>query len=223
MVKYDKKKEEIIEAGIKAFAVYGYYKTTLEDIAKMLGMKKNSLYYYFKNKEDLFREILNYEVEPYRSIFVWLLHGRRLNEVLSLRWQDINFEARTYEIVSENNKIRKNKIYPLTDLQLQSLPEPHGKVGLVFKGAGRTGRIDRVSLRRRHWKRITDRARIMGMRLHDLRHLFGYLAVNVLGLPLEAVAEVLGHSSTQVTARYANVGIKTVQSATDKFFDLLEG
>ncbi len=63
MEKYDKKKEEIIEAGIKAFAVYGYYKTTLEDIAKMLGMKKNSLYYYFKSKEELFREIIYSEVE----------------------------------------------------------------------------------------------------------------------------------------------------------------
>ncbi len=63
MGKYDKKKEEIIEAGIKAFAVYGYYKTTLEDIAKMLGMKKNSLYYYFKSKEELFREIISSEVD----------------------------------------------------------------------------------------------------------------------------------------------------------------
>ncbi len=63
MKKYDAKKEEIIEAGYKAFAVYGYYKTTLEDIAKMLGMKKNSLYYYFKSKEELFREIIASEVD----------------------------------------------------------------------------------------------------------------------------------------------------------------
>lgn len=58
MKKFDQKREDIKHAGIKSFAAYGYYKTTLEDIAGMLGMKKNSLYYYFENKEALFKEII---------------------------------------------------------------------------------------------------------------------------------------------------------------------
>ncbi len=58
MKKFDKKRDTIKQAGIKSFAAYGYYKTTLEDIAGMLGMKKNSLYYYFENKEALFKEII---------------------------------------------------------------------------------------------------------------------------------------------------------------------
>ena len=181
---------------------------------------------YFEIDEDrarrLYKAILEYEEPLYRSIFIWLLHGRRLNEVLSLQWQHINFNAGTYEIVAANNKARRNKVYPLTPLQIEALPKPHRRLGLVFEGKD-GGKIDRVSLRRRHWKRITDRAGIMGMRLHDLRHLFGYMAVNVLGLPLEAVAEVLGHTSTQITQRYANVGLKTVESATNRFFELLEG
>jgi len=170
----------------------------------------------------LYKTILGYEVPLYRSIFIWLLHGRRLNEVLSLQWQHINFKAGTYEIVAENNKSRRNKVYPLTSLQIEALPKPHQTFGLVFKGKN-GNRISGSSFSKRHWKRITERAGIMGMRLHDLRHLFGYLAVNVLNLPLEAVAEVLGHTSTQITTRYANVGLQTIKSATDKFFELLEG
>ena len=181
---------------------------------------------YFEIDEDrarrLYKAILEYEEPLYRSIFIWLLHGRRLNEVLSLEWQHINLDAGTYEIVAANNKARRNKVYPLTPLQIEALPKPHRRLGLVFEGKDGS-KIDRVSLRRRHWKRITDRAGIMGMRLHDMRHLFGYMAVNVLGLPLEAVAEVLGHTSTQITQRYANVGLKTVESATNRFFELLEG
>ena len=46
MKKFQDKKEQIKKAGIKSFAAYGYNKTTLEDIAGILGMKKNSLYYY---------------------------------------------------------------------------------------------------------------------------------------------------------------------------------
>jgi AcrR family transcriptional regulator len=67
MTKYDKKKEEIKAAGIKSFTAYGYHKTTLEDIAGMLGMKKNSLYYYFESKEALFKELIEDEIKEHIS------------------------------------------------------------------------------------------------------------------------------------------------------------
>ncbi|MBU0475410.1 MAG: TetR/AcrR family transcriptional regulator, partial [Bacteroidetes bacterium] len=63
--KFDKKRDEIKAAGIKSFAAYGYSKTTLEDIANMLGMKKNSLYYYFESKEALFRELIEEEIKDH--------------------------------------------------------------------------------------------------------------------------------------------------------------
>lgn len=65
MKKFDEKKEMIKQAGIKSFAAYGYNKTTLEDIAGMLGMKKNSLYYYFESKDALFREIIEDEIASF--------------------------------------------------------------------------------------------------------------------------------------------------------------
>ncbi len=63
MKKFDEKKEEIKRASRKMFATYGYNKTTLEDIAGSLKMKKNSLYYYFENKEALFRELIEDEIK----------------------------------------------------------------------------------------------------------------------------------------------------------------
>lgn len=63
MKKYDKKRDAIKEAGIKSFSAYGYNKTTLEDIAGMLGLKKNSLYYYYDSKEALFRELVEDEIQ----------------------------------------------------------------------------------------------------------------------------------------------------------------
>ena len=55
---YEQKKEQIMGAASELFAHYGYAKTTLDDIANKIGIKKNSLYYYFKSKEDLFNEIV---------------------------------------------------------------------------------------------------------------------------------------------------------------------
>jgi len=59
------KKEKIVEAARKVFSKYGYNKTTLDDIGNIVGMKKNSLYHYFKNKEDLFSFIINCEADLY--------------------------------------------------------------------------------------------------------------------------------------------------------------
>jgi AcrR family transcriptional regulator len=59
------KKELILEAAKGVFAKYGFAKTTLEDIGKKVGMKKNSLYHYFANKEDIFYEIINQDTKEY--------------------------------------------------------------------------------------------------------------------------------------------------------------
>ncbi|GJQ64359.1 MAG: hypothetical protein SCALA702_34120 [Melioribacteraceae bacterium] len=55
---FNDKKISIKKAAKKVFAKFGYQKTTLEDIANLIGIKKNSLYYYFESKEDLFNQIM---------------------------------------------------------------------------------------------------------------------------------------------------------------------
>jgi AcrR family transcriptional regulator len=60
-------KAKIKEAASKVFARYGYDKTTLEDIGKAVNLNKTSLYYYYKNKEALFTEIILGESELYMA------------------------------------------------------------------------------------------------------------------------------------------------------------
>lgn len=50
-------KETIGAAAMQCFSKYGLEKTTLDDIAKAVGLNKASLYYYYKNKEDIFLEV----------------------------------------------------------------------------------------------------------------------------------------------------------------------
>ncbi|MFJ5769037.1 TetR/AcrR family transcriptional regulator [Psychrobacillus sp. NPDC093180] len=51
--KLQKKKQEIILSAVKIVNQKGYQGATMEEIAAELLMTKGSLYYYFKNKEDL--------------------------------------------------------------------------------------------------------------------------------------------------------------------------
>ncbi|MBN2165664.1 MAG: TetR/AcrR family transcriptional regulator [Marinilabiliaceae bacterium] len=54
-------KNAILEVARNLFSKYGYKKTTMEDIAQALGKGKSSLYYYFKNKEDIFQAVIDWE------------------------------------------------------------------------------------------------------------------------------------------------------------------
>ncbi|WP_342431383.1 TetR/AcrR family transcriptional regulator [Neobacillus sp. FSL H8-0543] len=51
--KIAKKKEEILRSAAEVLAEKGYHGTTMEEIAAKLLMTKGSMYYYFKNKDDL--------------------------------------------------------------------------------------------------------------------------------------------------------------------------
>jgi AcrR family transcriptional regulator len=56
--KTDEKRQELLNKALACFTKYGYTKTTLEDVAKATGINKASLYHYFKNKEELFLQVL---------------------------------------------------------------------------------------------------------------------------------------------------------------------
>jgi AcrR family transcriptional regulator len=55
-----KRRQEIISSAMRLFARYGFYSTTIPDIAKSLDMSVGNIYNYFKSKEILAQEIIKY-------------------------------------------------------------------------------------------------------------------------------------------------------------------
>jgi len=51
-------KASITDAALRLFAQRGFVSTALDDIAKESGITKGAIYWHFKNKDDLFTEIL---------------------------------------------------------------------------------------------------------------------------------------------------------------------
>jgi len=51
-------REKIVQAAKQVFAKWGFKKSSLAEIAKEARMGKSSIYYYFQNKEDLFRVVV---------------------------------------------------------------------------------------------------------------------------------------------------------------------
>lgn len=64
------KRKDILKAASSCFGRYGYEKTTLDDIGKLVGLNKASLYYYYKNKESIFSEVIYTEADEFvRNVF----------------------------------------------------------------------------------------------------------------------------------------------------------
>ena len=55
------KREQILKAASECFARFGYKKTTLDDIGKIIGLNKTSIYYYFESKEEIYIAIVTNE------------------------------------------------------------------------------------------------------------------------------------------------------------------
>ncbi len=105
-------REEIIEAAVSVFATKGKYGARQEEIAEKTGINKAMLYYYFANKENLFREAL-YKVQ--KTIYDEV--ESNLNGILSTQTPPAEkmrqFVAMHFKVFS------KNKLY--TKLYLQAL------------------------------------------------------------------------------------------------------
>ena len=59
------KTDLIIEAAQKRFGLYGVEKTSMREIANDLKLSKASLYYYFPDKESLYKAVVEKEQKEF--------------------------------------------------------------------------------------------------------------------------------------------------------------
>lgn len=173
-----------------------------------------------KKAKALYKEILEIPNNQYRAMFMFLLRGRRANEVLSLEWQHIDFEKKKYGIVAGNSKIHRTLTFPLDDELIDALKCLDIKEnGLVFVSP-KTGKKF-YSFPRKLWKRIKQKLEIEDMTLHDFRHLLGFTLVNE-GIPLEYISKALGHRKITTTQMYSNQKEKMAKEAVDNYLNILK-
>ncbi|MBQ8966737.1 TetR/AcrR family transcriptional regulator [Ruminococcus sp.] len=63
----EEKRLRIINAGLRVFARYGYKKSPMNEIAAEAGISKSLLFYYFRNKKELYLYLANYSVKLNRE------------------------------------------------------------------------------------------------------------------------------------------------------------
>ena len=139
--------------------------------------------------------------------------GLRLGELRGLIWADLDFADRLIHVrrgfvrgqvkAPKSGKVRSvpmvDQLIPHLD-RLSRRPYFTGPDDLVFVNA--VGRpVEESALRRRFWKAL-DRAGLERLRLHDLRHSYGSLAVRAYRL--DEVKAYMGHADLAMTMRYVH-------------------
>ena len=144
----------------------------------------------------------------YLLVFLAISTGARRGELLGLKWEDINFKARTVMLPDTKNKSPRMLTFPYPAIQV--LMKHRKMEGLIFESNMKPGQAMEF---RKHWLKALNTAKIEDFRFHDLRHtVASYLVMN--GATLYEVGEVLGHRNLETTKRYAHLSTEHKQALT---------
>ncbi len=122
--------------------------------------------------------------------------GCRLSEVLTLRWDWVDWERGCLRL--PDSKTGQKTLYlgaPALDVLSRIERQPDNP----FVITGRNPNTHLVNLRK-PWHRIRKKAGLDGVRIHDLRHSFASFGAGA-GLSLPMIGKLLGHTQAQTTAR----------------------
>ena len=158
---------------------------------------------------------------PFLYLFVQLLllTGARKGEARLMRWRDVDTVKRIWTVPrSKNGRSRRIvlssaalKVIDDTQSKATHLDLPTKPECYVF-----TNPQTRTAYHSFYaaWFVARDRADLSDVRIHDLRHTYASMLINS-GVSLYEVQTLLGHSSMQMTQRYAHLEPNLLHQRTE--------
>jgi integrase len=145
------------------------------------------------------------------AIELLLLTGARRNEITHALWDCVDLEKGTLLVpLSKSGKPRTVALnHPAREL-IKRLPS-FGQSDWLFPSPKTGNPCPSLYY---PWDRVRKRAGLGDLRLHDLRHSYASNLVNG-GVSLYVVQQLLGHSSPQMTQRYAHLERDTLTQASE--------
>jgi integrase len=185
---------------------------------KQTVIAKSELKDWFKAVINLKGNAHNNKADIVRGYILFLLFtGLRRTEAATLKWENINFKAKTFNLPDTKNK--KGHSLPLSDFLIDLLSSIRAKGDpspYIFPGKSKKGHI----VEPKRWiKHISDTSGVK-FSLHDLRRTFATIAESI-DIPAYSLKTLLNHSmqNSDVTAGYLVISTerlrKPMQNITD--------
>lgn len=151
------------------------------------------------------------------ALRVLLLTGLRLTEVTHAKWN--NFDAVNKILYLPETKSGKSRYVDLNEYAVAIIESQVRISEYIFYGKDKRKPINNL---KKAMSRILKSAYITKhVRIHDLRHTFATLAINN-GESLEVIQKMLGHSTMQMTTRYAKVSSTTIRKSSNNVAELMQ-
>ncbi|MDQ3220256.1 MAG: site-specific integrase, partial [Acidobacteriota bacterium] len=126
-------------------------------------------------------------------ILLGLDSGMRRGEILTLEWQDIDFDADIIKILGTHTKTQKARSVPMTRRTKAEL--------FALPNFGTSGRVFPFNDFKRSWATTLRIAGIDGITFHDLRRTF-VTRLQTGGVSIGIAAELAGHSRLETTQKH---------------------
>jgi integrase len=172
-------------------------------------------------KDELPRFLEALENEPNRGMrdfFLMCLYtGARKGNVLSMRWEEVDFSINEWRIPDTKNgdPVRVPLIGKALEILCDRSYLKESTPWVFPSGGSKSGHVQEP---KKVWKRILERAGLTNLRIHDLRRTCGsYQAI--AGTSLAIIGKSLGHKSPQSTAVYARLSNDPVRNSLEAAFD----
>ena len=148
------------------------------------------------------------------AIRLLMLTGCRKNEIVTLRWRDVDLEAMELNLADTKTGARTVSLSPEAARVLAGIPRSEDNPW-VIQGRKKGERLCFID---RQWCLVRERAKLKDVRLHDCRHSFASRAL-ALGESLPAIGRLLGHAHVETTAKYAHLARDSMHEAAARVAD----
>ncbi|MBF0184680.1 MAG: tyrosine-type recombinase/integrase [Magnetococcales bacterium] len=143
------------------------------------------------------------------AIRLLVLTGARLNEILTLKWAEVDFQSGALRLSDSKTGAKSVALNPPALELLATIPRLEGNDHVI---AGKIAGHSMVNINR-SWRAIREAAGMPTLRIHDLRHAYASVGAS-MGMSLPVIGKLLGHTQTQTTARYAHLSDDPLKKAT---------
>ena len=151
------------------------------------------------------------------AIRLLIFTGCRRNEILQLRWKDVDLDRAVIMLPGlENRPAARLSVSPA--ISVLYFAAPSGQEPYVIAA---NGRDNTLSTSGRSGCRICKVARLKGVRLHDLGIAFATVGVSG-GASLPIIGRLLGHTKTATTERYSHLAADPVRAANEAVGNQIE-
>lgn len=196
---------------------WGYIESNIFERIKKPATYESSPAYFSRDEFNTLISVIT--DEPFLDLIKTAVYtGLRLNEILNLRWDHVDFNDRVIRIQNTEEfktKNKKNRVVPMNDTVrfIMEKKSRTRKCAYVFSKNGR--QLGECGVSKRFKRHVRKSGLSDKLRFHSLRHTCATWLIKA-GVPIYEVQLIMGHTNISTTERYLHLTASDLHSSMGK-------